>query len=516
MSVPAPQPARVLRFDAFELNLHSGELRKRGVRVRLHGQPVQILARLLASPGTLVTREELRAELWSAETFVDFDHSLHNAIARIRDVLGDSAEKPRFIETLPRRGYRFIAPVEEVHASPNVTAGSPETSNGITADRRRGLTLALSGCAIAFGVLVGWQLADAKTASSAVADVARAIAQQVTAQITADQARFRSTRAVDPQAYEAYLRGRYYLYNQSQMLQPLDAAKRYFEASIRKDPGIALTYAGLANVSLSMAFYRRASPEQAYRSTKQALAKALALENGLSEAHATLALLSWRYEWDWAAAEREFNYAIALDPNNDCVRADHANYLAWCGRRAEALAEVTKGRELNPGSSYNCTEASVYFQLGDYASLIEASSRGVVSDPTDWIVHYFLGVGYVGSGRRAEAVPEFEKAVAISDGDQDARAALAHAYGVMGRRSEADKILHELMQESKYGYVSPYMIAVIHAGLGDTDGAFEFLDNAVRERSLDLVWNLKTDPRLESLRSDPRFHTLWRRVGFPQ
>ncbi len=112
MYAPASREARILRFDAFELNLRAGELRKRGVKVRLQGQPVQVLALLLESAGQLVTREELRAALWSADTFVDFDHSLHNAIARIREVLADSAETPRYIETLPRRGYRFIAPVE--------------------------------------------------------------------------------------------------------------------------------------------------------------------------------------------------------------------------------------------------------------------------------------------------------------------------------------------------------------------------------------------------------------------
>ena len=110
--MPAP-PARLLRFDIFELDLRAGELRKKGVKLRLQGQPLQVLAILLQRAGDLVTREELRAEIWSADTFVDFDHSLHNAIARLRDTLGDSAEEPRYIETLPRRGYKFIAQVNE-------------------------------------------------------------------------------------------------------------------------------------------------------------------------------------------------------------------------------------------------------------------------------------------------------------------------------------------------------------------------------------------------------------------
>src|SRR5271169_6538232 len=109
----APTPIeRVLRFDSFELDTHTGELRKRGVKLRLHGQPLQVLATLLKRAGDLVTREELRAEIWPIDTFVDFDHSLHNAIARLREVLGDSAEKPRYVETLPRRGYCFIGRIE--------------------------------------------------------------------------------------------------------------------------------------------------------------------------------------------------------------------------------------------------------------------------------------------------------------------------------------------------------------------------------------------------------------------
>src|SRR6202522_2656480 len=118
MSRTAPFTAPVLHFDNFELDLCAGELRKRGVKLRLQGQPLQVLAILLQSPGNLVTREELRNQLWPADTFVDFDHSLHNAIARIREALGDSTQTPKYIETLPRRGYRFIAQVEEVQPPP--------------------------------------------------------------------------------------------------------------------------------------------------------------------------------------------------------------------------------------------------------------------------------------------------------------------------------------------------------------------------------------------------------------
>jgi tetratricopeptide (TPR) repeat protein len=240
------------------------------------------------------------------------------------------------------------------------------------------------------------------------------------------------------------------------------------------------------------------------------------LDNTLGEAHATLASVSWQYEWDWSAAERELNSAIALAPSYDCARVYHSTYLAWSGRRAEALAEITRGRELNPGSSFASVESAAYFLLRDYASLVEVSRRGVASDPNEWLEHYFLGVGYEGSGKRAEAILEYQRAVEISHGDQDPTAALAHAYAVIGRRAEASKILRELERKSKDSYVSPYMIATIYAGLGDKDRAFEFLEKAFQERCWDIVWNFKADQRIDNLRSDPRFQALSRRLGLPR
>jgi TolB-like protein/DNA-binding winged helix-turn-helix (wHTH) protein/Flp pilus assembly protein TadD len=635
MSAPAPA-ARVLRFDTFELDLRAGELHKHGVKLRLQGQPLQVLAILLESAGNLVTREELTSQLWPADTFVDFDHSLHNAIGRIREVLGDSAEIPRYIETLPRRGYRFIAPVEEVQApriseatgnkTSETVAVAPPTApqsktraalaltllifaatgsafwlvrvvshptsaaprlrsiavlplenlsgdpsqeyfaDGMTEElitdlakvgalrvisrtsvmRYKGTNKGLpeiarelnvdgivEGSVMRSGnrVRITAQLLHAPTDRHLWAEayerdlgdvlrlqneVAQAIAQQVRAQLTPQQqARFRSAGSVNPDAYEAYLRGRYYLSNQFTMLQPLNMAKSYFEESIRKDPGFALAYSGLADSYVYLAFFRQLSPEAAYGPAKEALRKALELDDSMGEAHDTLGLLSWRSEWNWNAAEREFNRAIALAPNYSCAHEDRAVYLSFIGRRAEALAEIAKSRELDPGPSSAMAESAAYYQLRDYQSLVEASRRGVVSSPNEWTEHYNLGVGYEGTGKLLEAISEYQKAIEISNGDHDATASLAHAFAGIGRRAEAEKILHDFERKSKSGYVSPYMIATIYAGLGEKDSAFEFLERAYQERSLDISWHLKADLRIDNLRSDPRFHLLLQRVGFP-
>jgi TolB-like protein/DNA-binding winged helix-turn-helix (wHTH) protein/Flp pilus assembly protein TadD len=635
-STPA---ARVLRFDTFELDLRAGELRKRGVKLRLQGQPLQVLAVLLQHGGDVVTREEFRAQLWLADTFVDFDHSLHNAIARIREALGDSAEKPRYIETLPRHGYRFIAPVEEVQAPRVSEANGNKTREALAVappsarqSKTRAavaltlLILAATGSAFWLaravsrptsaaprlgsiavlplenlsgdptqeyfadgmteqlitdlakvgslrvisrtsvmrykgtkkglpeiarelnvdGIVEGSvmrsgnrvritaQLLNAPTDKHLWAEsyerdlgdvlrlqneVAQAIAQQVRAQLTPQQqAQFRSAGSVNPNAYEAYLRGRYYLSNQFTMAGPLNMAKSHFEDSIQKDPGFALAYSGLADSYVYMAFFGQGQlpPGRAYRSAKEALRKAVELDDSIGEAHDTLGLLSWRFEWNWDAAEREFNRAIALAPSYSCAHEDRAVYLSFIGRRAEALAEIAKSNELDPGPSSAMTESAAYYQLRDYQSLVEASRRGVVSSPNEWTEHYNLGVGYEGTGKLLEAISEYQKAIEISNGDHDATASLAHAFAAIGKRAEAEKILHDFERKSKSGYVSPYRIATIYAGLGEKDKAFELLERAYREKSLDISWHLKADLRIDNLRSDPRFQDLVRRVGYPQ
>jgi TolB-like protein/DNA-binding winged helix-turn-helix (wHTH) protein len=629
MSAPAPT-ACVIRFDSFELDIRAGELRKRGIKLRLHGQPLQVLAALLRRPGDLVTREELRAEIWTADTFVDFDHSLHNAIARLREVLGDSAETPRYIETLPRRGYRFIAPIEEVQAPRIGGENGSKTGNAaavaLRPKRGRALVLTLISCgAIGLASWAAWQHSYAKntvvpirsiavlpmqnlsadaaqeyfadgmtdqlitelakigalrvTSRTSVmrykgtkkalpeiarelnvdaivegsvirsgqrlrvtaqllraptdqhlwaetydrdvgdilrlqAEVADAIAQQVRAQLTPMQQS--QAHTVNPGAYDAYLRGRLYFVNEFTKPDSLKKTQAYFEESIQKDPGFALAYAGLADSYVYMAFAGALQKDQAYRLAKDALAKALALDDSIGEAHDTLGLLSSEFDWDWDTADREFNRAIALAPSYSCAHEDRATFLALIGRRAEALAEITKIDQLDYGFSAAHTESATYYELRDYPDLIEASRRGLLLDPKDWVHHYTLGVGYEGTGKLPEAISEYQQAVELSAGDPGSTAALAHAFAVTGRKAEAEKILHDFERKSKSAQVSPYLMATMFASLGDKDRAFEFLEKAYQERSLGLTEDLKADLRIDNLRSDPRFQTLVQRIGLPQ
>ncbi len=618
---------RVLRFDDFELDVRVGELRKRGVRLRLQGQPLQVLAALLNRAHDVVTHEELRSQIWTADTFVDFDHSLHNAIARLREVLGDSAEKPHYIETLPRRGYRFIGPVDggavtsppgsaqteqpgqvpvnlrltkyrkllattfvaflvvslvlwlvrtgthRTSAAPRLNSiavlplenlsGDPSEeffADGMTDQlitdlakvdslrvisrtsvmrykgTRKGLpeiAHELNVDAIVEGsvtrsgqrVRVTAQLVQAATDQHLWAetydrdlgdiltlqgDVADAIAGRVRAQLTpTQQALIRRAHAVNPDAYDAYLKGRLYFVNESSKPDSLKKAKRYFEESIQKDPNFALAYAGLADTYVYLTFAGALQKDQAYRSAKEALAKALQLDDSIGEAYDTLGVLSFQFDWDWDAADREFNRAIALAPSYSCAHEDRAIFLAFIGRRAEALAELTKIDQLDYGFGAGYAESATYNELRDYPNLIASSRRALLLDPNGWFQHFTLGVGYEGTGKVPEAISEYQKAMEVSGNSQSA-VALAHAYSAAGKKAEAEKILHDLERKSKETTASPYTMATIYAGLGENDKAFEFLEKAYSEKSLDISWSLRSDLLLDTLRSDPRFQSLLR------
>jgi len=341
-------------------------------------------------------------------------------------------------------------------------------------------------------------------------EVAQAVAQQVRIQLTPQQqAGLRSVQEVNPDAYEAFLKGRSSL---GIKLDGMRAGQAFFEEAIRKDPNFALAYVGLADTYLNLGTFRWIPPQEAYRHANEAIRKALDLNSSLGETHSALGMLSWRFEWDWPAAEKEFRRAVEMNPNYELGYIDLGLYLGWSGKGPESMAEFAKYHELDPISS---TTGAAYYHLQDYKMLEEVSRKDLVSNPTNWISHYWIGVAQEASGEAPKAITEYQTAVEMSQGDSDTVAALAHAYVIAGQQRGAENILHDLLQRSKTTYVSPYMIGTVYASLGDKDKAFDFLEKAYQERSPDLPWFLKVDVRIDNLRSDPRYSTLFRRVGLP-
>jgi tetratricopeptide (TPR) repeat protein len=259
--------------------------------------------------------------------------------------------------------------------------------------------------------------------------------------------------------------------------------------------------------------FRWLSPEEAYAPARDAARKALELDQTLTEAYTALAWLSWRHDWDWQSAEREYRRAIELNPSDVESHQGLSWYLAWKHRSSEAQAEVAKIRELDPAQDAAIDEAAIYYHQRQYPALVEAGRKSVAARSDYWVGHYFLAVGYEGSGRLSDAIAEYRNAVEISQEDVDALAGLAHAYAVSGKPSEAKEILKRLQQAAGTSYVSPYMIATIYAGLGEKDKALEYLEKAYEERSTDLPYFLSADLRLDALRSDPRFRNLVQKVG---
>jgi TolB-like protein/DNA-binding winged helix-turn-helix (wHTH) protein/Flp pilus assembly protein TadD len=624
----------LLKFgEDFEFDLRAYELRRCGVPLKLEPTPFRILDLLLELRGELVRREEIVEKIWGKGVFVDTDNSINGAIRKIRQVLNDDPEKPRFIQTVTGRGYRFIAPVIEADGDVQrlrvVEAGSDKTG-GVPIDVRQTksrpyLAFALVVVAVALalwlvptfsrhtnaappirsiavlplenlsgdpsqdyfadaltdelitnlakvgtlrvisrttvtlykhtnkslpqiahelnvdGIVEGsvnregsrvritaqlihapkdqhlWaetyerELGDALRMQS---EVAGAIARQVRAQLTPDlQTQFDSAPPVDAQAYDAYLKGSYYLYNSDITVpEPLNKAKEYFAEAIRRDPNFSRAYSGLANAYLYLVWFGQGqlSAEEGYKLAKEADRKALELDANNNEAYDVLGELNLHADFDWNAADRAFNQSLSLAPSYSCAHEDRAEFLAFMGRRSEALAEVEKSKAVDPSTG---VELAAYFQLRDWPRLVETGVREAASNPNDWRVHSSLGAGYEGLGQLPEAIAEYQRAVELSNGNFNAMASLGHAYAAIGNKVEAEKILRGLLQRSKQGQASPYLAATIYAGLGNKDKAFELLEAAYHDKSLDVAGVLKPDPRIDNLRSDVRFQNLLRRVG---
>ena len=257
------------------------------------------------------------------------------------------------------------------------------------------------------------------------------------------------------------------------------------------------------------------SPRDAIPKAKEAAKKALELDDTLAEAHASLAVVNAFYDWDWAAAESEFKRSIELKPNYALAHEYYGWYLAMIGRTNEGIAESERSVELDPLSpEANSYLGYVLWVAHRDSQAIEQLRKTTDLDPNYWFAYEVLGLAYERQGQFPEAIAEVQKAVRLAGTIAEPTFGLARVYAVSGNRAEAQKLLDTLKERSKETYVPAYAIALIHAGLGEKDQALASLERACQERSWYMIF-LKVDPRLDSLRSDPRFQDLLRRMNFP-
>jgi DNA-binding winged helix-turn-helix (wHTH) protein/tetratricopeptide (TPR) repeat protein len=352
----------VVRFGGFEIDRRSGELLKGGRRLHLAPQAFQLLDLLVLAGGKVITRHEIRRALWSDDTFVDFDAAVNVCISQIRFALGDKAAAPRFVETLPRRGYRFVAPVIHAGSEPIAEPSStPDTPPAIHSQphghtRRAGLMLIWLTAAAAGVLTIGAAYAVSGTAVERVAT-----AQSI-------------------EALQKFERGRSGLADAA----PAELVERvkHLTTAVTLEPGLAEAYVAMADAYLLIAAYRAQEPQLAYAAAKAAAAKALHLDPRDGTAHATYAAALLFFDWDWAGARRHFRRAVSLSPDSPRVQHWYARYLTALGRHHDAIRHARRSLELSPASPSAETYMGVAaFYVGDLSGARQHCERALALMP---------------------------------------------------------------------------------------------------------------------------------------
>jgi TolB-like protein/Tfp pilus assembly protein PilF len=566
-------PRVIQIFGSFELD-ESGDLRKHGVPVRLQEQPRRVLDALLVRPGSLVTRQDLRRRLWPDGVVVGFDDGLNNAVNRLRAALGEQARRPRFIETVGRRGYRFLAPVRVRTAGPPARALAvlplrdlaPEDGADYVADGlREALIAALaaipslrvlsSGSALRFrgsrrplreiaralgaDVLVEGSLLradgrvrlivrlidghreeqlwartyerDGRDVLAREGELAAAIAAELRLEVT-DEARARMSRPrpVEPAAHDAWMRGRYWWNRRT--VDGLRKGIGCFREAIAADPLFAPAYVGLADCYNSLGTVPLGEPPSHTRPlAAAAAARALDLDPDLAEAHATLGYTQI-YACEWDAAERNLLRALDLKPSYAEAHAWRAHLLAARGRFDDALAEAERAQALDPLSVYIRTTLGFVLHLARRYEESDRTLRAAVElDEDRGLPLLFLAINLLQQRRATEAVEVMEAVVAASRRNPALMGWLAQAYAACGRLDDARAAVAEIERAASGRYVPPFSLGVGRLALGDLDAAFRHLAAAVEERANVAVY-FAVVPTFEPLRGDARMQALVARL----
>src|SRR5262245_19361153 len=481
---------RVWEFGPFRLDEAERLLLRDGEPVGLKPKVFDMLVALLEHSGHLVEKETLMESLWP-DTFVE-ESALTRTVSDLRKALGEE----KYVETVPKHGYRFVAKVREQNGAgakrvigelvtPGGAIEMPPRASDVKSLARRSKRspIILSFFAFLAPILVGiglWLYFNLEKKTE--------VAQ------LEFKGGFFATRWTEEDARKGI---------------------EYYNRAITLDPNSTSAYIGLA-VTWNFLSDLYVSPREAMPNAKAAAVNILQIDKTSAPAHVVMGYVKMRYEWDWAGAENEFRRAIALAPEDNSAHRAYGWYLIALGRFDEAQAEMKRTLESDPLDDNNLRGLGLSFYFArQYEQAIEQSRRAIGVDRKSQWSHLALGWAYEQQGRLTEAIAELREARQL-DNNPQLLASLGHAYALSGQRAEAQKVFAELTEITRHKYVSPYDVATVSAGLGEKEQAFVWLEKAYEDRSGGLAVLLKVDPKLDGLRSDSRFRDLLRRVGLSE
>jgi TolB-like protein/DNA-binding winged helix-turn-helix (wHTH) protein/Flp pilus assembly protein TadD len=628
------QDNHTYEFGRFRLKVAERVLLREGELVPLTPKVFDILVTLVEHGGQVVAKDDLMKRVWP-NTFVE-EGNLTQNISLLRKALGESPGGVQFIETVPRRGYRFVAETnetwgDEAHPAGNghkAAALSLETSTEETplvpvpntTNQPSGLNKRTPAFAFVAGVVVvgliglvyftGWSKAESGSAIQSIAVLpfvdessdpdAQYINDKIAESLINSLSKLPKLRVVprsvvagykgkeiDPrkigqelnvravvtgrmrrhgdiisiqadlidlenvaqlwgqhydhklsdvilvqddisrdifenlrlklnveekkqlEAYRLYLKGRNAWNKRTG--DALQQAIEFFNQAIAIDPNYGAAYAGLADCYNMLVVYGRLQPKEGFPKAKEAAQRALEIDESSAEAHTSMAFIKFRWDWDRAATEREFQTAIRLKPGYAPAHQWYSSYLVAVERFDEAIEHAKRTEELEPLSFVASSHLGwIYYLSGQNDKAIEQCRKILELDPSSFPARRYLGLAYEAKGMYPEAITEFQTGVKLS-GSPLMLALLGHAYAASGKTAEAKQVLNDLQQLQGQRYVSPYTVAAIHAGLGDHEQAFKWLETAVDERDIWLM-NLKVDPVFAKLRSQRKFTDLLARI----
>lgn len=505
---------QLFRFGKYELDRKSRELRKNGVRLKLDDQPFRLLEELLVRNQELVSREELRHVLWPDGIYVDFDRSLTRAVNKLRLALADDAANPRFVETIPRRGYRFNAPVSMVIAPDSadllgVQPAEPDSPDELLSgvqlslpahSRSRLLVWSLCGIMLVAGsTWYGLHGKSKAQASAAVKQSAR------------DKAADGVTVSPDEATQALYTKGRFLTSESGR--ESIERGIRILEKVIEKEPQYAPAHAALAEGWFGLASVYL-PPLETMPKARAAARNAIRLDPGSVDGHAVLGRVHVFYDWDWTGAEEEFQRALALNPNSANALKGRACLRIVQGRSSDALRDIDAALRIDPRSLWLHFMAVAFrANARQYDGALKQARTSLEWEPRFGMLRSFAGVISAMNGNRNEALHELEDGVRQQT-VPTSMGFLALGNGIAGRRMQAQRALNDLVALTRKQYVCPFEIACAYASLHRNDEAYKWLSKSVSERADCLIW-LRAEPWLDPIRNDPRYKTLVQQVSFP-